>query len=51
MIRDAVRTVLADERYLRRARELEVAFAQRDGVAEIAALVNELIYDRRGARR
>jgi UDP:flavonoid glycosyltransferase YjiC (YdhE family) len=51
MIRDAVRTVLADGRYLRRARELEVAFAQRDGVAEIAALGDELIYDRRQADR
>ncbi len=51
MILDAVRTVLADSRYLDRARKLEVAFAQRDGVAEIAALVDELIHGRRRADR
>lgn len=46
MIRDAVRTVLADGRYLARARELEAAFAQRDGLAEIAAMVDEVIGER-----
>lgn len=45
-IRRAVREVLADKRYLRRARELEAAFAQRDGVAEILALVDEVIAER-----
>ncbi len=47
MIRDAVRDVLDEERYLRRARELESAFTRRDGIAEITALVGEVV----GARR
>jgi UDP:flavonoid glycosyltransferase YjiC (YdhE family) len=47
MIRNAVRELLDDGRYLARARELEVAFAQRDGIAEIAALVDEVISARR----
>ncbi len=47
MIRDAVREVLDDDRYLRRARQLEAAFAQRHGIAEIAALVDEVIAERR----
>jgi MGT family glycosyltransferase len=42
-VRTAVRTVLGDRGYLQRARELEVAFARRDGVAEIAALVDEVL--------
>ena len=42
-VRAAVREVLGDDRYLSRARELETAFARRDGVAEIAALVDEVI--------
>jgi MGT family glycosyltransferase len=42
-IRHAVREVLGDGRYLRRARELEVAYAQRCGVAEIAALIDEVV--------
>jgi UDP:flavonoid glycosyltransferase YjiC (YdhE family) len=42
-----VREALTDDRYLRRARELEVAYAQRDGVAEIAALVDEVIHEHR----
>lgn len=46
-IHRAVREVLTDKRYLRRARELEAAFAQRDGVAEILALVDEVIAERR----
>ena len=45
-IRTAVRDVLGDGRYLRRARELEVAYAQRDGVAEIAALIDEVVIER-----
>ncbi|ULN33396.1 nucleotide disphospho-sugar-binding domain-containing protein [Mycolicibacterium smegmatis] len=46
-IRDAVREVLTDKRYLSRARTLEAAFAQRDGVAEIIALVDEVIAEHR----
>lgn len=45
-VRNAVRQVLGDGRYLRRARELEVAYAQRDGVAEIAALIDEVVGER-----
>lgn len=45
-IRYAVREVLGDGRYLRRARHLEAAYAQRDGVAEIAALVDEVVNER-----
>ena len=48
-IRTAVRDVLGDGRYLRRARELEVAYAQRDGVAEIAALIDEVVIERSAA--
>lgn len=46
-VRAAVRQVLGDGRYLHNARELEAAFARRDGVAEIAALVDEVIVERR----
>jgi UDP:flavonoid glycosyltransferase YjiC (YdhE family) len=50
-IRNAVHEVLNDGRYLRRVRELEADFARRDGIAEIAALVDEVIAERRlGAR-
>ncbi len=45
-IRNAVRAVLNDDRYLNGARNLESAFARRDGVAEIAALVDEVIAER-----
>ena len=48
-IRAAVRDVLTDDRYLRRARELEAAYAQRDGVAEIAALIDEVVGERSAA--
>ena len=48
-IRAAVRDVLNDDRYLRRARELEAAYAQRDGVAEIAALIDEVVSERSAA--
>ena len=48
-IRYAVREVLGDGRYLRRARDLEVAYAQRDGVAEIAAMVDEVVSERAAA--
>ena len=50
-VRAAVRTVLSDGRYLRRARELEAAFARRDGVAEIAAMVDEVIYENQAVIR
>ena len=50
-VRAAVRRVLSDGRYLRSARELEAAFARRDGVAEIAALVDEVIAERETVRR
>ena len=50
-IRAAVREVLNDDRYLRRARELDVAYAQRDGVAEIAALIDEVVSERSTAVR
>jgi MGT family glycosyltransferase len=49
MIRDAVHEVLDDCRYLQRARELEASFARRHGIAEIAALVDEVIAERRTA--
>jgi MGT family glycosyltransferase len=49
MIRGAVREILGDGPHLHRARELEAAFAQRDGIAEIAALVDEVIQERRPA--
>jgi MGT family glycosyltransferase len=51
MIRCAVREVLDDGPYKHRAREFEAAFAQRDGIAEIAALVDEVIRERRPAGR
>jgi UDP:flavonoid glycosyltransferase YjiC (YdhE family) len=46
-VRAAVREVLGDNRYLEAARTLEAAFARRDGVAEIAALIDEVIGERR----
>jgi UDP:flavonoid glycosyltransferase YjiC (YdhE family) len=51
VIRKAVRKVLGDGRYLRSARDLEAAFARRDGVAEIAALVDEVIAERQMVQR
>jgi MGT family glycosyltransferase len=48
-IRNAVREVLGNGRYLRRARDLEAAYAQRDGVAEIAALIDEVVGEREAA--
>ncbi len=47
MIRGAVREILGDRRFLCRARKFEAAFAQRDGIAEIAALVDDVIRERR----
>jgi hypothetical protein len=46
-----VRDILDHDRYLGRARELESAYARRDGVAEIAALVDEVIASRLPAPR
>ncbi|MDT5072883.1 MAG: hypothetical protein QOH82_2203 [Mycobacterium sp.] len=46
-IRRAVHQVLGGGNYLHRARELEADFARRDGIAEIAALVDEVIGERR----
>ena len=48
-LRAAVREVLDDDRYRRRARDLEAAFARRDGVAEIAALVDEVTSEQKAA--
>jgi MGT family glycosyltransferase len=48
-VRTAVRKVLNDSRYLQSARALEAAFARRNGVAEIAALIDEVISERRTA--
>jgi len=42
-VRAAVREVFNNGRYLAAARRLEAAFARRNGVAEIAALVDEVI--------
>jgi MGT family glycosyltransferase len=42
-VRAAVRQVLGDGKYVHGARDLEAAFARRCGVAEIAALVDEVI--------
>lgn len=50
-IRAAVRKVLGDGSYLRAARKLEAAFARRDGVAEIAALIDEVIVERQAVQR
>jgi MGT family glycosyltransferase len=47
----AIREILASDRCLRRARELAVAFDRRDGVAEIAALVDEVITEHRAPQR
>jgi len=48
-VRAAVRDVLNDGSYLSAARTLEAAFARRCGVAEIAALVDEVIGEHRTA--
>ena len=45
-VRAAVREVLNDRRFLCAARDLEAAFARRDGVAEIEALIDEVIAER-----
>jgi MGT family glycosyltransferase len=48
-LRAAIRDVLNDGSYLAAARNLEAAFARRCGVAEIAALVDEVIGEHREA--
>jgi UDP:flavonoid glycosyltransferase YjiC (YdhE family) len=48
-VRAAVREVLGDGRYQAAARTLETAFARRDGVAEIAALVDEVVSEHSAA--
>ncbi|WP_370499712.1 nucleotide disphospho-sugar-binding domain-containing protein [Mycolicibacterium sp. jd] len=48
-IRSAVVRLRSDDRYLRNARRLEAAFARQDGIAEIAALIDELVGVRRTA--
>lgn len=45
-LRSALDRIRTDDRYLRHARRLEAAFARRDGVAEIAALVDDVICER-----
>lgn len=45
-VRNAVRTVLDHPSYRENARRLETALARRDGAAEIAALVDEVIAER-----
>jgi UDP:flavonoid glycosyltransferase YjiC (YdhE family) len=42
-LRSAVRTVLSDDRYRRAAQRLQSLYAERDGVAEIACLIDEVI--------
>ncbi|MGW0160609.1 glycosyltransferase [Mycobacterium sp. NPDC003323] len=46
-VRSAVREVLDGGRYRERARAFEAAFAQRDGVAEIARLLDEVVAEHR----
>jgi UDP:flavonoid glycosyltransferase YjiC (YdhE family) len=41
-----VRQVLEDDTYLTTARHLQRAYARRDGIAEIADLVDEVIAER-----
>jgi MGT family glycosyltransferase len=46
MVRRAVRQILEDDAYRTAARNLQHAYARRDGVAEIADLVDEVIAER-----
>ena len=50
-LRHAVRDILDHDRYLHRARALECAYARRHGVAEIAALLDEVITERASQTR
>lgn len=43
LLRSAIHRIRDDGRYLHRARQLEADFARRDGIAEIAALVADVI--------
>jgi UDP:flavonoid glycosyltransferase YjiC (YdhE family) len=45
-VRRAVRTVLDDGSHRHRARTLQTVYAQRDGVTEIAGLLDEVIAER-----
>jgi MGT family glycosyltransferase len=45
-VRRAVRSVLDDDTYRQAARRLRTAYARRDGVAEIACLIEEVIAER-----
>jgi MGT family glycosyltransferase len=45
-VRRAVRTVLNDDGYRQAAARLQTAYAKRDGVAEIASLIDEVISER-----
>lgn len=48
-IRRAVRAILDDDRYRRRARELATVYARRDGIDEITVLIDEVIAQRQPA--
>ncbi|GLP74637.1 glycosyl transferase [Mycobacterium antarcticum] len=50
VVRRAVREVLEDDAYRTAARNLQQAYARRDGVAEIAALLDEVIAERAAAQ-
>lgn len=45
-VASAVQRIRVDQSYLRSARRLEVAFARADGIAEIAAMVDEVVHER-----
>jgi UDP:flavonoid glycosyltransferase YjiC (YdhE family) len=45
-VRRAVRSVLDDDTYRQAARRLRTAYARRDGVAEIACLIDEVVAER-----
>ncbi|WP_137148966.1 glycosyltransferase [Mycolicibacterium sp. CR10] len=45
-VASAVRRIRTDGQYLRNARRLEAAFARTDGIAEIAAMVDEVVDER-----
>ncbi|BDX31285.1 glycosyl transferase [Mycobacterium antarcticum] len=50
VVRRAVREVLEDDAYRTAARNLQQAYARRDGVAEVAALLDEVIAERAAAQ-
>lgn len=47
MVKRAVREITGDDRYRNAARNLQCAYARRDGVAAIAELVDEVVAERR----